>query len=73
EMAVFSELAAYGASLAHAQPMDGPAVEQFCDMARKHGLWLIPGSFFEKDGDLIYNTSPVINPKGEIIRRHRKM
>jgi len=73
EMAVFSELAAYGPALHLAQPMPGPAEEQFCDMARKHGLWLIPGSIFEKHGDLVYNTAPVINPQGVVIGRHRKM
>lgn len=73
EMVVFSELAAFGASLQHAQPLPGPAEEQFCELARKHRLWLIPGSLFEKAGDRIYNTAPVINPKGEVIGRHRKL
>lgn len=73
EMVVFSELAAFGASLSHAQPMPGPAETAFCEMARRHGLWLIPGSIFEKVGDVVYNTAPVINPNGEVIGRHRKM
>ena len=34
EMVVFGELAAYGPALHLAQPMPGPAKEQFCDMAR---------------------------------------
>jgi len=73
EMVVFSELAAFGASMPHAQPLPGPAELQFCEMARQHGLWLIPGSLFEKVGDIIYNTASVINPNGEVIGRHRKM
>jgi predicted amidohydrolase len=27
---------------------------------------IIPGSIFERDGEHIYNTSPVINPAGEV-------
>ena len=73
EMVVFSELAAYGPSMDHAQPLPGPAELQFCEMARQYGVWLIPGSLFERVGDLIYNTTSVINPQGEVIGRHRKM
>jgi predicted amidohydrolase len=28
---------------------------------------------FERDGDHIYNTCPVINPAGEVVARHRKL
>jgi len=73
EMVVFSELAAFGPSMPHAQTLPGPAENAFCEMARKHAVWLIPGSLFEKVGDVIYNTAPVINPSGEVIGRHRKM
>jgi predicted amidohydrolase len=73
EMVVFSELAAFGPSMAHAQTLPGPAELAFCQMARRHGLWLIPGSLFEKVGDVIYNTASVINPNGEVVGRHRKM
>ena len=34
---------------------------------------LIPGSFFEQDGDCIYNNTSVINPAGEVVGRYRKM
>jgi len=33
----------------------------------------VPGSLYERDGDRIYNTSPVINPQGEVVARYRKM
>jgi deaminated glutathione amidase len=36
-------------------------------------LWLVPGSLYERDGDLVYNTTPVINPRGEVVARYRKM
>lgn len=41
--------------------------------AARHGLWLIPGSMFERCGDAIYNTTPVINPAGEVVARFRKL
>ncbi len=73
EMVVFSELCAFGPSVAHAQVLPGPVEEAFCAMAARHNIWLIPGSVFEKAGDRIYNTCPVIDPTGKVIRRYRKM
>lgn len=73
EMVVFSELAAFGPSMEHAQTLPGPAENAFCEMARQYGVWLIPGSLFERVGDLVYNTASVINPEGVVIGRHRKM
>ena len=45
----------------------------FQEMASKYGIWLLPGSMFEKDGNDIFNTSVVINPQGEIVGKYRKM
>ncbi len=72
KMIVLSELAAYGPSLAHAQTL-GPPVDLFREMASKHQIWLLPGSVFERDDGLIFNTAPVINPDGELVARHRKV
>ncbi|MGE0193442.1 MAG: carbon-nitrogen hydrolase family protein [Planctomycetota bacterium] len=73
EMVVFSELAAFGPSLEHAQTLPGPAETRFQELARRHRIWLIPGSIFERAGDRIYNTSPVIDPEGRVVKRYRKM
>lgn len=73
EMVVLSELNACGADRSLAEPMPGPTETRFCEIARTHGIWLIPGSLFEADGSRIYNTVPVINPIGEVIARYRKM
>ncbi len=35
--------------------------------------WLLPGSLYELDGDVIYNTAVVISPEGEIVAKYRKM
>jgi predicted amidohydrolase len=73
EMVLWSELAVFGPQLHHAQRLPGPAEEAFQEMAAKHKLWLIPGSLLEKRDGLIYNTTPVINPAGEVLCRYRKM
>lgn len=73
EMVVFSELAAHGPNLASAQEINGPNDQAFAEMARKHKIWLVPGSYFEKRDGRIYNMTPVLNPAGEIVARYRKM
>jgi predicted amidohydrolase len=42
-------------------------------MARELDLWLVPGSLYERAGEHIYNTAPVIDPAGTVIARYRKM
>jgi len=56
-----------------AEPLPGPREAYFQEVARRHGIWLLPGSFYESDGDRIYNTTPVISPTGDVIARHRKL
>jgi len=73
QMVLFSELAAFGPAPKHAQPLPGPAEGAFCEMAARYHVWLIPGSLFERRGDGIYNTAPVIDPTGRVIARYRKM
>lgn len=73
QMIVFSELVAHGPMPDSAQEMGGEFETQFQEMARKHKIWLIPGSYFEKKDGLMFNTAPVINPEGEIVTRYRKM
>jgi predicted amidohydrolase len=73
EMVLWSELAVFGPQLHHAQRLPGPAEEAFQEMARKHRIWIVPGSLLEKRDGLVYNSSPVINPAGEVVCRYRKM
>lgn len=77
-MVLFSELAPRGPRHVNAEPMPGPTEQKLCALARETGLWLIPGSMFERtigpDGhEVIYNTTPVIDPTGTVIRRFRKL
>lgn len=73
QMVVFSELAANGPALHSAQPPDGPDEQAFREMARSHSVWLLPGSLFEKRDGAIFNTTPVINPSGDVVARYSKM
>ncbi len=45
----------------------------FSDLAKKYDTWLIPGTFHEFEDDVIYNTCPVINNKGELVAKARKL
>jgi predicted amidohydrolase len=72
DMLVLAELNAFGGGAEHALPMPGPAEQRFCEIARRHGVWLLPGSMLEKSDGHIYNTAPVINPDGEVLARYRK-
>jgi len=74
QMVLFSELAPYGPLDRFAQPFPNEALAQFQQDARRHGIWLIPGSMFERRADgRIYNTSVVIDPQGEIVAKYAKM
>ncbi|MEM8816523.1 MAG: carbon-nitrogen hydrolase family protein [Pseudomonadota bacterium] len=72
DMIVAAELNACGTSAATAEPMPGPREQRFAEAAKRHGIWLIPGSMFEASDGRAYNTIPVINPGGETIARYRK-
>lgn len=56
-----------------AEPVPGPLTERFSNLARRVGCWLVPGSFFERDGEAIYNSSLVFAPSGEMVAHYRKL
>jgi len=72
QMVVLPELCTYGPSTDLAVSMPGEVENCFREAALKNDIWLIPGSIFERDGEEVFNTAPVINPKGEVIARYRK-
>ncbi len=73
QMVVFSELCAYGPLTYQAQEVPGIFEAEMQAMAKKYGIWLLPGSIFERSGNEIFNTASVINPNGEVVARYRKM
>lgn len=73
QMVLFSELCAYGPLLYSAQELPNNFESEMQALAKKYGIWLLPGSIFEKDEGKVYNTASVINPQGEVVSRYRKM
>lgn len=57
----------------HAQALDGPLPTALATLARKHGIWLHGGSFCERAGDLLHNTSVLFDPSGELVAFYRKI
>ncbi|WP_406280323.1 carbon-nitrogen hydrolase family protein [Embleya sp. NBC_00896] len=57
-----------------AEPIDGPTVRRVRALARETGLWLVPGSFFERaDDGTIFNTAIAVSPEGEVVAKYRKV
>ncbi len=50
----------------------GPLTERLGALARETGLWLVPGSVWERAPDGIYNTAVVLSPDGELVTTYRK-
>jgi predicted amidohydrolase len=78
DMVMFSELCAYGPHITHAQAVPGEFEQEMCAMAAKYGIWLLPGSIFERakntaGEEVVYNTASVIDPEGSVVTRYRKM
>lgn len=72
QMVMFSELCARGPLTAYAETLEHYDKE-FSEMAKKHKIWLLPGSVFEKSNGKIYNTASVYTPDGSVAGRYRKM
>lgn len=73
QMVVFSELCGYGPLTYYAQEAPNNDEAEFQEIAKRYGIWLIPGSMFYKRDGQIFNTAVVINPQGEIVGRYDKM
>jgi len=64
-----------GEAQAMAEPMDGPIIAQYCELARAHGVWLSLGGFQERcEGDeRIYNTHVLVDDLGTVRASYRKI
>jgi predicted amidohydrolase len=71
-MIVLSELAVSGVKPDEEKSLT-TFLPLFSDLAKKYDTWLIPGTFHEFEDDVIYNTCPVINNKGELVAKARKL
>jgi len=53
----------------------GPTISLMAEKAREHNIWIHCGSIGElnPDGDRKYNTTVMLNPKGEMVAKYRKL
>jgi predicted amidohydrolase len=54
-----------------AEPLDGPTVEAWTDVAADAGGY-VAGGFCERDGDRLYNTAVIVGPDGPLLH-YRKL
>ncbi|XP_059140518.1 omega-amidase NIT2-like isoform X2 [Physella acuta] len=58
----------------YAEPVPGgPSSAALAKAARDNAVYIVGGSIPEKDGEKLYNTCAVFNPKGEMVIKHRKV
>jgi len=55
-----------------AEPVPGPTTEQLGDKARRHGMYIVAG-LYEREGNAIYNTAVLIDRKGNVVGKYRKV
>lgn len=66
--------AAHGRLQAAARALDDAAILRLGEVARELGIWLIPGSFYERGEDgRVYNTTVVFSPEGQLVSSYRKI
>lgn len=56
-----------------AEPFAGPSLEAAREWAEAHRINVHLGSFVERDGDHLFNTSAVVAPDGSVVARYRKV
>jgi predicted amidohydrolase len=55
-----------------AEPIPGPITRQFGDLAKKKKAYIVAG-IYEREGDAVYNTSVLIDRRGEVSGKYRKV
>jgi len=55
-----------------AEPVPGPATRQLADAARRNRIWVVAG-LTERVGDVVYNTAVLLDRKGQIAGKYRKV
>jgi deaminated glutathione amidase len=60
-----------------AEPLDGPTTTWARGLAGELDIWLVPGSFVEREPgggtDRLFNTSVLCSPSGEVVATYRKI
>jgi predicted amidohydrolase len=56
-----------------AESLEGPTVAWASALARKHHCSIVAGSFVEREGEQLFNTSVLLDPDGVLIAHYRKV
>ncbi len=56
-----------------AEPVPGPVTDRLAAVAAARGMWVLGGSVLERDGEHVFNTSPLFDRSGELVARYRKI
>lgn len=73
DMVIYPELAVHGVSHAKAEEAGGGTEQALSELAAELGIWLLPGSLYQRLNGELFNVTPVINPAGEVVARYSKM
>jgi len=71
--AAFGEYAEVLPSVGDDSADESPSAQLLMEHAKKTGMWIVGGSVPESDNGKIYNTCLVIDPKGKVVAKHRKV
>lgn len=70
---LFASIDRTAAMRASAEPLDGATVRWASELARETGTALVPGSFVERSGDALHNTTLAVGPDGTTLATYRKI
>jgi nitrilase len=56
-----------------AEPVAGPLTAFLASIAHRHNAWVLAGSIIEEAGQHFYNTSLLLNRRGDVVATYRKM
>jgi predicted amidohydrolase len=56
-----------------AQPLSGPLMNFLASVSHRHNAWVLAGSIVESGEGAVYNTSVLMNRRGEVVATYRKI
>ncbi len=72
DIIVLSELCVGGPGSNNTEHYLNNYQDKFSVLAKELKTWLIPGTFYEKVGEQVFNVAPVFSPDGKIVQKARK-
>lgn len=70
---LFASLGRNADMRAAAEPLHGPTVAWASALAREHNCSILAGSFVERHGDQLFNTSCLLDAAGSLVAHYRKV